>query len=80
MRLSTFSILVLVLVSACKTTRESRSTEASLDSLENEEELPDCDDITVGRVYWVQSLNTQVQCMEGGAWQPHPGFGPRSIQ
>ncbi|HYX35562.1 MAG TPA: hypothetical protein VE954_20895 [Oligoflexus sp.] len=88
MRLTAFVIMNLALLSACKTTRDSRPTAVALDSLESEEELPACDDITVGRVYWVRSVNDQRVCTEDGTWQPRgieverkddPGFGPRSI-
>ncbi len=88
MRFTSFLLLCAFLFLACKTTRAQRSTELSLDNLDNEEQLPACDDITVGRVYWVRSLNQQMHCVEGGTWQPReidteskeqPGAGPRAI-
>lgn len=89
MRFTSFLLLCATLVSlSCKTTRTQRSNELNLDSLENEEQLPACDDITVGRIYWVKSLNQQMYCAEGGTWQPRTldadgkeqsGFGPRDI-
>jgi hypothetical protein len=75
-------------LAACKTTRSAATAESPLDALENEEQLPACDDITVGRIYFVQSINKQMQCVEGGAWQPreievenqeNPASGSRSI-
>lgn len=89
MRFTSFLLLCASLSFACKTTRTQRSTELALDSLENEEQLPACDDITVGRIYWVRSLNQHMHCVEGGTWQPREidaegkdqsGAGPRTIR
>jgi hypothetical protein len=88
MRLAAFVILALIHPSACKTTRKSPPAGASLDSFENEKQLPACDDITVGRVYWVRSLSKQLICEDSGTWEPlmleadsseKPGAGPRTI-
>ncbi|WP_141732065.1 hypothetical protein [Oligoflexus tunisiensis] len=88
MRFTAFIIMSMALLAACRTTRKQPSSAATLDSVENEQQLPACDDITVGRVYWVRSLNQQLQCAAGGTWTPrtvepagtdHPGAGPRTI-
>lgn len=88
MRLAALLILALIHPSACKTTRKSPPAQASLDSFENEKQLPACDDITVGRVYWVRSLNKQLICEDSGTWEPRmldadssikAGVGPRTI-
>jgi len=88
MRLAAFLILALIHASACKTTRDSAPAGTSLDTLEDEKQLPACDDITVGRVYWVRSLNKQLICEDSGTWEPRmleadnpeeAGVGPRTI-
>jgi hypothetical protein len=89
MRLMAFFIISAALLPACRTTRKQPSTAATLDSVEKEELLPACDDITVGRVYWVRSINQQLECAGDGSWVPrtvdatdrdNPGTGPRTIR
>jgi len=95
MRFCALLIVSTALVSACKTTRDNQSSqnsqteEPSTEKVATEDQLPACDDITLGRVYWVRSLNQQMSCVEGGLWEPqevdtddktNPSFGPRSIR
>ncbi len=77
MRFCALLIVSTALVSACKTTQKSQSSqnsqtaEPSMGKVETEDQLPACDDITLGRVYWVRNLNRQMSCVEGGLWEPH---------
>ncbi len=96
MRLHAFFLCFVSLLLSCKTTRENHrtsepnsNTEGSPGTIETEDNLPACDDLTLGRVYWVRSLNAQMSCEEGGTWLPRqvdpdgkkdPAFSPRGIQ
>lgn len=87
MRLAVFLLPFLLI--ACKTTGGSQPHAEPQEAIENEDQLPACDDVTVGRAYWVRSINMQMLCAEGGTWQPRqvdpdgreePSFGPRGIK
>ncbi|MCX6127612.1 MAG: hypothetical protein NTX25_00940 [Proteobacteria bacterium] len=91
-----FFLLVSVSLLACKSLRENRrsshakgSDQPITESVLTEAELPACDDINLGRAFWVRSLNHDMTCSEGGTWKQRlidteekesTSFGPRSIE
>jgi hypothetical protein len=95
MRFCVLLIVSTALVAACKTTRKNQSSqnslmaEPSMGKFETEDQLPACDDINLGRVYWVRNLNRQMSCAPGGLWKPHqqetdsksePTLEPRGVR
>ncbi len=94
MRLLFSSLVCLMLALGCKSTRESprsepsQTEESSANLIQSESDLPPCDDIARGRVYWVRSIQKHFECAEGGKWSVRdieaenskdPSFGNRSI-